>query len=226
MKYDYHESSHRKKKFLKRIYIAVMVVLLLVILAGAVIKVDSLLNKEKNTPDATTSSITTSYFAPSTQIFRTKYFQFQTNKNWSESPADSSDHKFVYRSMRNNLIEHELDVYVQQIPANLSATMLMPITTTNGNQEIVPGTVSKHCREKAGAMTAADKIVNFSGIDMLCDVDNTQYKVIVGKKGEGTKITLTRPNKEKLQYTIYYMNVTAKPEAQQLVEILNSFQTR
>jgi len=226
MKYDYHVSSHRKKKFLKRVYIAVMVVLLLVIAAGIAIKIDSMLKKEKNSPEATTSSITTSYFAPSTQIFRTKYFQFQTNKSWAEAPADSSENKFVYRSMRNNLIEHELNIYVKEIPANLSATRVMPVTTTNGNKELVPGTVSKHCREKAGAMTAADKIVNMDGIDMLCNVDNTQYGVIVGKKGEGTRITLTRPNKEKLVYTIYYTNVTANPEASQLVEILNSFQTR
>ncbi len=226
MKYDYHESSHRKKKFLKRAYIAVMVVLLLVIAVGIAFKVDSMLKRERNSQEATTSAVTTSYFAPSTQIFRTKYFQFQTNKIWAEAPADSTENKFVYRSMRNNLIEHELNIYVKETPANLSATRVMPVTTINGNKELVPGTVSKHCREKAGAMTAADKIVNMDGIDMLCNVDNTQYSVIVGKKGEGTILTLTRPDKQKLTYVIYYTNVTANPEASQLVDILNTFQTR
>lgn len=225
MKYDYHVSQNRKKKYLKRLYIFLMVVFLIVIIVGIAIKIESMLNNDRNTTDATTSAVTTSYFAPSTQIFRTPYFQFQANKTWAEVPSESSANKFVYRSLRSNLIEHELTIYTDAPPANIGATHVMPVKKSNNNTELIPGTVSKHCRE-GNNMTASDQMVKVSGIEMLCDVDNTQYKVVVGEKGSGTVITLTRPNKSKQNYAIYYSNVTARPEASQLIEILSSFQTR
>jgi len=202
-----------------------MVVFFAVIAVGVAIKIEAMINNDKNTTDATTSAVTTSYFAPSTQIFRTPYFQFQANKTWAEVPSESTANKFVYRSLRSNLIEHELTIYTNSPPTNLAATHVLPVKPSNANTELIPGTVSKHCRE-GNNMTASDQMVNVDGIQMLCDVDNTQYKVIAGVKDAGTVITLTRPNKSKQSYTIYYTNVTARPEASQLIEILNSFQTR
>lgn len=225
MKYDYNVSLHRKKRFLKRAYILFVFILLLFMAGAAVIKIDNYLDKNRNDPKATTSQQTTSYFNPTTQIFRTPYFQFQTNKNWAEVPAESEPNKFVYRSQRGTLVEHDMTVYIGNAPADLQATHVLPVKLKNNKQELAAGSVSDHCKIAAGA-TVPQKMVQFKGVSFLCDVDTNQYNVFAGVAGGTPQLSMKRPDGKVQTYTIFYRNVTAKPESAQFIEIINSFQTR
>jgi hypothetical protein len=227
MKYDYHVSSRRKKKFLRRVYLTAIAFLLLVALAVAAIRLDGYLSSQQNTPESTTSQQSTEYFAPSTNIFSSPYFQFQTDKNWAEAASESTKNKFVYRSLRSNLVEHELTIFVDNIPSTLSANRVLPVISKKDDSELSAGSTSDHCiKANGGVSLAADKMLNTGGVDLLCDLDNTSYVVLAGEKGGSTKMTLKRPDGGTAVYSILYKNVTAKPDSVQLYDIISSFQTR
>lgn len=224
MKYGHGVSVHRQKRFRKRAYMTFVGIFFIFLVVAAVIKIDSYLQERRNSPESTTSAQTTSYFTPSTQIFRTPYFQFQANKNWAEVPAESSENTFVYRSLRSNLVEHDLTIYVGGAP-NVPATHVLPVRLKNDMREITPGMVSEHCKKAVGHRLP-EKMLTFEGISFLCDVDSPQYMVLAGIKGGSSQLKMKRPNGQAQNYTILYRNVTAEPETSQFLEILSSFQTR
>lgn len=225
MRYDYNVSLHRRNRFKHRIFLLTIFIIFLAAVAFAVIRIDAYLEKERNPASSTTSERTTGYFAPTTQIFRSPYFQFQTNKTWAEVPSETTKSKFVYRSLRNNLVEHDLTVYISPIPADVATTYVLPVTLKNNNTELVPQTVSSHCKGEE-ATTAQDSMKVVAKVNMLCDGDNTQYSVAVGKPGASTTLNMRRPDGAQVDYLIVYRNVTARQEPSQLYDIIASFQTR
>lgn len=225
MKYNYQISSHHKRKYVRRAYIFLAIVILAGLIVAAIIKLDAYMQKNQNNPADTTTDKTTAYFAPKTKIFRTQYFQFQTDDSWVELPAESNGTQYVYRSIRNNLIEHELIIYVVYIPDNLDATRVLPVSIKPDKQLSV-NQVSDHCRTILGSQNLNQAEVSFHGVTMNCDVDDTQFDVLVGLMGGTTKLTLARPNGDSTAYAMYYRNVTASPEAIKLSQIVSSFQTR
>lgn len=225
MKYDYQISSHSKKRYIKRVYILVLTIVLIALAVFAYIKIDAYLQKSQNNPNNTTTEKTTAYFAPKTKIFRTQYFQFQSDESWVEIPSESSSSTYVYRSFRNNLIEQELIIYVGDIPANLNGTRVLPVSIDQDKQLSI-NQVSEHCNKAVGGPNVGEAQVSFQEVTMLCDVDGTQYQVLVGLIGGTTKLTLPRPDGSNKAYAIYYKNVKASPDAIQFSQIVSSFQTR
>ncbi|MBI5357637.1 hypothetical protein HZB74_02205 [Candidatus Saccharibacteria bacterium] len=225
MKYDYQISSHSKKRYLKRVYIVLSIVIVVALAVAAFIKIDSYLQKSQNTPNNTTTEKSTAYFAPATKIFRTQYFQFQSDDSWVEMPAESNLSTYVYRSFRNNLIEQELIIYVGDIPANLNATRVLPVSIKQDRQLSI-NQVSEHCNKAVGGPVIGQAQVSFEQVTMACDVDGTQYQVLVGLIGGTTNLTLSRPDGSNEVYAIYYKNVKASPDSVQFSQIVSSFQTR
>lgn len=226
MKYHHGISQHRRRKYLKRIFIFSMVVIVLVILAIIIIRLDGFLQDKVNTPETTTSNQTSSYFASSDKIFTTDYFQFQAAKNWVEIPSESTTSKFVYRGVNKPIIEDELIIYVNEIPADLSATRLLPAETSASARELIPGTVSDHCNGASADHNIDEKVVTFKKVKMNCDIDNTQFNVLVGLVEGSTRMKLKRPDGSSADYTILYRNVKAIPDGTHLLEIIRAFQTR
>lgn len=225
MKYDYQISPHKKKKYLKKVYFFIIFIFVFFALGAAAIRVDSYIQNKKNTPDQTTTEKTTAYFASSTKIFRTQYFQFQAQNNWTEIPAESTDNKFVYRGQNKSLIEEELVVYVDDIPDNLAATRILPVSLSDEGH-MIPSEVTDHCNESVGGFKSNDKIIMYKKVKVNCDIDNTQYNVLIGLSGGTTEINLIRPDSTKTKYTLYYRNVKAVPDASGLIDIVKSFQAR
>lgn len=225
MRYYYKISSHSKKRYLRRVYIFIAVLLSITLAIFAYIKIDAYLQKNQNAPSATTTEKTTGYFAPTTKIFRTQYFQFQSDDSWVEMPAESSSTEYVYRGFRNNLIEQELIIYVGVIPSNLSGTRVLPVSIKEDKQFSI-NQVSDHCNKATGGPIIGQAQVSFQDVTMLCDVDGTQYQVLVGLIGGTTNLTLSRPDGTNEVYAIYYKNVKASPDSIQFSQIVSSFQTR
>lgn len=226
MKYDYQVSQHKKKKFVKRLYIPALIILIILAIFASIIKIDTYLQNQKNTPAQTTSQQTTAFYDTKDKIYRAKYFQFQTRNTWVEIPSETTENKYVYRNMRGSLIEEELVVYVNSIPSDVHATRSLPITIKNDGQFEV-GIVTDHCSKALKNQTSSrDQEVAFGGTTILCDSDSTQYEVLIGLKGGGTKLSLKRPDGTSADYTIFYRNVKATPDATQLYGLVTSFQAR
>ncbi|HEX5798113.1 MAG TPA: hypothetical protein VFX79_02055 [Candidatus Saccharimonadales bacterium] len=195
----------------------------LVILA---LRLDSYLQDKVNTSESTTTEQTSAYFASSNKVFTTEYFQIQAPKNWAAIPSESTDTMFVYRGINEPIVEDELIIYVNSIPASLTATRLLPVELSGGGQELSPGSVSEHCNEASEDDNIDTKVLTYKKVSINCDVDNTQFNVLVGAVGGSTRMNLNRPDGTVADYSILYRNIQAIPDASTIIQIMQSFQTR
>lgn len=227
MQYHHNFNDRKRRRFIHRIEFFIGLAILLIISVGIFLLVTATRDENINQPDQASSSSTTGYYAANVQIFRTPYFQFQSDKTWSEATNESKDGKYVYRSLRNGLIKHEFVVYTgKSIPATKPVTRVMPVTIATENT-LKANTISEHCNNALPVgQKGGIKTVTYQNVTFDCFGDNTQYNVIVGQIGGTPKLNLLRPDGAKETYVIYYSNVTANPESSQLQQIIASFQTR
>lgn len=224
----YHGTSyHHQRRFIKRVKRLIVTLLLVLLLVGLVLLVDARKEtKQATTPSAPTQETSVSY-APSSQIFRTQYFQFQTDKSWKQVQNESTGNRFVYRSFRGTLVEHELTIYINEAAANLPESAYVLPVEPGPNNQLVAGKVSDNCRK---AVPPNNKqisvIVTLSEVRFLCHPDSNNYIVTVGLKNGGAPMKLKRAGGSIATYGIIYRNVTANPDAYELQQILNTFQTR
>lgn len=215
--------NHRKReRFLRRIRITLLILLVAGLAFGAY-HFGNFRSTEAEDEGAV-SAPTSSFVAPNIQIFNSPYFQFQANNSWAEDPTNTRDGKYVYRSMRGNLIEQQLTVYVNNFPSDLAVTRVMG-ANIGENNSLNPIGLSDHCGQASGYKGGTKKAI-MNDVSFTCFSDDTRYTVLVGLKGGTTNMSLPRPDGSSAAYSIYYSNVTADPEASQLHDIVNSFQTR
>lgn len=227
MKYNSHLNYKKRKRFLLKVRLVLGLLIVVLIAGGVLYYLKYVRDDNVNTVERTTSETTTSVVAPSISIFKTPYYQFQAANSWVEVPNESNASKFVYRSLRSNLIEHELIIYVNQIPANLSANRVLPVMLKNDNTELEPTVVSDHCLKAVGGNPSMnDTDILISGVRLRCDSDSTNYTVMVGLKDGDTVLKMIRPDGTQAGYTIYYTNLRAIPEGSVLTDIVRTFQTR
>lgn len=224
MRYHYQLDHHHQKKFLRRTSWFLIFVIICIVGFVGYAYVDSLNESSSNTEEKTTSNESAGYFAPTVGIIRSPFFQFQANKSWSQATSDSTSNKFVYRSLRDSLIERELTIYVNESP-NLSSTRVLPVNL-KGAAELLPQAVSDHCGKTFTTKQQSIQTVTIDRVSFNCQPDSTSYTVSVGLIGGNTQIALTRPNGQKATYIIQYSDVTATPSSSHLAEIISTFQTR
>ncbi len=227
MKYNNHMNYRDRKRYLFRIrlFFVCFTLGLIGLVSYMILSLET--DNASNTSQITTSESSSGYFAPSVKIFRTPYFQFQADQTWAEVSGESTTNKFVYRSLRSNLIEHEMVVYVNQIPANLESNRVLATSVKAGDTELEAGTVSDHClKTLPGGSRAQAVAATVDSVKMSCDADSTNYTVMAGLKGGSTTLNLKRPDKTAAAYAIYYTNLKAVPDGAQIAQIMSTFQTR
>ena len=225
MRYNQQLNYERRSRFIFRVRMFFVVLFILLISGGAYAYYSTVSVEQSNTESATTSEQTSGYFAPTVNVFRSPYFQFQANSTWAEVAAESTPTKYVYRSLRSNLIEHELTIYVNQVPADLAANRVLP-ANVKADSELLPITVSEHCIKASGGPQARPSEVVLERVKLLCRSDSTNYTVLTGIVDGSTAMSLLRPDGSRATYAISYSNLRATPDAAQLVQIVDSFQTR
>jgi hypothetical protein len=224
MRYNQHFSHPKRRHFLGFLRLSALL-LIVAVLAGVIYLVkENLDSSNYNSSEQATSAPKASYVAPSVEIFRTPYFQFQANDNWAEDTQSSGNGKYVYKSLRNNLIEHQLTVYVNSSPDDLAVTHVL-VVAPDGEGGLKAVKLSEHC-SKSGNFPGSKRIVSLDQVSVNCFRDDTRYTVLAGIAGGSTNMSLPRPDGSQAAYTIYYSNVTAYPDAVQFQEIMDSFQTR
>lgn len=226
MRYHHKVSLHRRRRYIKKVYIFFIIVAVLAALIVFALRLDSLLQDRVNTPELTTTDETSTYFASRNKIFTTDYFQFQAPKNWAAIPSESGSGKYVYRGINKPIVEDELVIYVNDIPGDLLATRLLPVEASPVGQGLTVGSVSDHCNNALADHNIDEKVVTYKKVSLNCDVDNTQYNVLVGLVGGSTRMKLNRPDGSTADYTILFKDLRAIPDASALLQIMQSFQTR
>ena len=59
-----------------------------------------------------------------------------------------------------------------------------------------------------------------------CNPDSTNYTVVVGLIGGTNDMELTRPDSSKASYRLTYQNVTAQPNSRDVINMVETFETR
>ena len=225
-RYYYHLTNyhhrHRHVKRLKRFFIAALVLIVIVVgLVGADIFRQ---HKEKPSPPSQLSTVIQQ--AP-VAVLRTEFFQFQAPVNWVEISNESTSQKFLYRDIKNTLINNQLEVYVNSAPKNLLAEYVVPVTVNSDHLSLTAGILSDHCKKAVPKPLDHNPVmVTYNGVTFGCRIDGTEFIVVAGQKGGTTDIKLIRPNGKATTYTLVYRDLTANPTGNDFTNILNSFQAR
>ncbi len=225
MKYNNHLNYRKRQKFVFRVRLISTFVVVVAVVIGLTLYINYL--RKNNQFKPVESGMSSSVMASSINILKSPFFQFQAPQGWVEIPNESTSNKFVYRSIKANLIVNELIIYVNQIPANLEANRILPVRMSGTEMSLDPTTVSDHCIKKLGdksSVNAQDVIIN--DVRLRCDSDSTNYTVMVGLIGKDTAINIKRPDNTHATYTFYYTNLRAVPDASEFTEMVRSFQTR
>ncbi len=225
-RYHHRNSYHQQTKFLHKTRRFVLWILGLVLLAGLILLVDSKRESVRSTqPSAPTQEISAN-FSPPIEVFQTPYFQFQTGKGWKLVTEESTGSKFVYRKFSGTLVEHEVDVHVNDPAFKQSATRTLPLKVNSQNR-LEPMAVSEHCKKViSGPIPGTPKVVTVSEVQFLCNPSGVEYQVVAGMQGGSSAMKLTRPDGSSAVYHIVYNNVKYSPDEREFVKIIDTFHTR
>ena len=225
MKYHRQLNYRKRKRFLIALRFTIFFAIVGVLGGIAYIYFLVVLQEQSNTQASTVSKVQSSFYESNVKVFKTPYFQFQTDNTWAEIPAESTTNKFVYRSKRSNLIEHELTIFAGQVPATLTSNRVLPVNP-RGNSEILPIRASDHCMKSAGGSRIDDPFVTMDRVRFKCDADSTNYTVVAGMVEGSSTLNLQRADGSNANYAIAYTNLRATPDSSKFIDILQSFQAR
>lgn len=230
MKYNNHLNYRDRRRLLIKLRIIYAFLALVLIVGG--IAFYFLYAKDQFVNDKTISSTTNSVVAPKISLFKSPYFQFQANNAWREVTAESTANKFVYRSYNNTLLEHELVVYVNQIPdANeFKSNRVLPVSVVSADGQTSHFSMTQVSDSCGSALNPAIKppdvqAVTFKNVSFLCFGKISEYNVLVGLSGGNTNITMKRTDGSTAVYTIQYKDLRAINSPTEINQIISSFQT-
>lgn len=211
-------------RFVKRVRRFIFGVILLIACAGAFVAYDTWRSSKQSEQPSAPTGQTNSTFASSFEVYRTEYFQFQAGKTWSAVTNESTANKFVYRKFNDALVEAQLTIYVNE-PADqgIDANRVLPVTFGTASNKLDAIFVSDHCAKDVGR---GYKTMVLLGVTFRCNTDTTDYSVLVGKEGGTTLLNMLRPNGSPITYVIYFRDLRAIASPQDIVAIMDTFQTR
>ena len=216
-------NRHYKKYRRYRLVTALLVLVMFV--SAAFIGFD--IFREKRSAKPVVSKVQKIERVAAKETFNTEYFQFDADVGWVFDEKESSKTKFVYRIWRGPLIEHQLDLYVNDPRgARYEAPHVLPVAI-DGNK-LVGGTPSEHCKAtfpKTGG-NRNPAAVKFANTSLTCNPDDIRYRLILGVVNAGNEIKLKRENGQEATYVITYQDLTYSNSGRDLSKIVNSFQAK
>lgn len=166
----------------------------------------------------------------SINLFRTEYFQFQTDSSWKEVTSESKEKKYVYRSFNGPLVEHDITVEINPQPEPVTmvrTTHVLPVQLeANGTMTVTNG-AGEHCGKLVPKTAArAPQQVTQRQVSFVCSVDAVLYQVRLGVVGGTTDMIMTRPDGTKATYRFTYRNLKFTPDDSMVRNIVSTFVTR
>ncbi|MBA3757478.1 hypothetical protein H0X09_01270 [Candidatus Saccharibacteria bacterium] len=161
------------------------------------------------------------------KTFRSGYFQFKDTGNWVLTQKESTESKFIYYKYRGLLVEHQLIVYVNQIPIPLylAAGRALPVRIVNSDSFDVTS-VSEPCGKsyEQGELPKV-RSISINQATILCSPDTPLYSVVLAEIGGDYKLNLRRSDGSPAQLIITYRDLTLDPKQDTIKNIARSFQT-
>lgn len=226
-KYYYHLTNyHHRNRHVKRLKRMLVFGVVVVFVAAGVIAFDIL--RQRNEKPGPTSQLSTVVQQSPVAILRTEFFQFQAPIDWVEVRNESTTQKYVYREIKNTLINNQLEIYVNNAPKELLAEYVFPVTINKDQLGITATELSNHCKNSQATKPASNNplTVTYKGVTFGCRIDGTEFIIVAGKVGGTPELKLMRPNGSAASYTLVYRDLTANPTGDDFSAILSSFQTR
>ena len=223
MKYRYLD-NHRLHKILVRYAKLLLVVAIVLIIVGIYILVDTWI--QRSDKSQITSIESSSVQIRSDQIFRSEYFQFQAPKDWVEVSNETKPPLYVYRELDGDLVKRELRIYVNSPPEQIASSRVLPVSVNDG--QIIPGTVSDHCKESAVFSGGNRNPINIDwhGVAIYCEPDSIEYNIVIGSQNSKSGAAMQRPDGSPITYTMIYRDLTVGPNVNDLLGIFRTFRAR
>jgi len=221
LKYRYDANMNKQQRFVRRYRLFIILFVLLLLAIAAWVIWDAL----KQSDQAPSSSeTTTSTVSAQTVTFDTPYFSFTVPNNWQSMTKESTPQKYVYRSYRGDLVEQELNVYINSNGDDTSAIRVLPVTYDSSNGRFTQSDISEHCSTKAGTKAAHEPVrVSIADTSLMCQIDGTNYLVVVGLKSGSEVMKLKGPSGQTMQMTIFYRNSIVPADPDKLVKLMQQF---
>jgi hypothetical protein len=222
--YIYRKPVRRSRYATFRRYLALMLGLVLVV-GGIAAYILSNLHAPAHKP-VSAAQVTT--IADPKKTFTGPYFQFQDTGEWSLDKNDTTANRFVYLKYRKNVLEHQLNIFVNQTPSQLylAVPRVLPVRIVNNNSLDITGVSSPCGQQYASGELHKVKEVSINGAIMLCDPDSSQYDVILSEINGDYQLKMTWPGGTPIQFVITYQDLGLDPQPDSILNIASSFQAR
>ncbi len=225
--YYQHDRNHRLHKRVKTFkwFLKGAAIGSLVLIPIAVLYINFFVVKE---PEPVVSSVQTSTFKPTTNIFRTPFFQFQADETWdADADATKDGVRYVYRAFRGPLIEQDLVIEINPTSKTLDSTRIQSVAAETDGTLRLSYPLSDHCdTDLPDKDKDREQELVINKVTFMCDADDTIFDALVGLEDGTPYMLLTRPDDSQAMYTIYYRDLRALPTGSALRGIIQSFQTR
>lgn len=229
-RYDYHTSYFHKKSTARRVHLATLVVIAVLIIVGGWIGFDWL--RERLRKDSVTSEETSiAIQSQAVTSFRSSFFEFQTDDAWREIAGENRPNHFVYRRFDGPLVTDELvidiDTPTSKSLAETTSTRVLGVIVNSDGTLQPEGPISAHCKEVyPDTPTALPKVVQMNETSFICNPNSTQYDVWVGRIGGTTELVINRSSGNTARYFIEYKSLETNPDGSRLIRLLSTFKTR
>lgn len=171
------------------------------------------------------SKVETTEITGDKTTFTNEYFQFQDTGKWVLEKNNTTANRLVYHKFRKDVLEHEMIVYINQvpIPLYLATPRALPVRIVNNNSFQVT-TVSGAC----GSLYAKGELhkakeLSVNNAVMLCDPDSQLYFVAISEINGNYKLNMKRSNGQPIQFVITYKDNTLSAQPDSLINVASSF---
>ncbi|HET6863640.1 MAG TPA: hypothetical protein VFH37_00335 [Candidatus Saccharimonadales bacterium] len=151
------------------------------------------------------------------------YFMFKDSGKWVQDKSQTSPSEVVYYQYANGTAVRELSVYINKTPSamQLSSSRVLPVSVINGDS-INAGNLSDRCGTSQTANSRQVKEINFDGVNTVCDPNPNSFSVALAQPGGDYNLHMAKSNNP-LTVVILYKDFSGHPDAQNIVNIANSF---
>lgn len=220
-RYIYRKPVRRSRyaDFRRRLFVAAGIILPIAAVVAYI------LSNSHGLPGKPSSGTEISGIAGTKLTFTGPYFQFQDTGKWSLDKADTTANRFVYLKYNKSQLQHELDIFVNDVPPPLflDVPRALPVRIVNDNSLNITN-VSSPC----GSLYAAGELhkvkeLQVNNATILCDPDNSQYYVILSEINGDYRLNMKRSDGTPIQFVITYKDVGLEPQPDSLLNIAGSF---
>lgn len=220
--YGYRKPVHRSRAHRRYLAITILAIFITSGIGGAYFY-DQRRNKNQPKP---VSQVESRSVSVDNKTFRTGYFQFKDNGNWVLNTKESTNKKYIFYKHRGLLVEHQLVVYVNEvpIPLYLAVARALPVRIVNSDSFDVTN-VSEPC----GTLYVPGELHRIKNLkineaEMLCDPDTPLYSVVISEINGDYRLNLKRLDGTPAQFVITYRDMTLEPGPDTLKNVITTFQ--